>query len=174
MKWSKAKNPGHVCRAGGGGALLAFGVFEELDPIFTPTLSTLDPQTIRDALNAPDANEWRAAMDVEISRTCVACTSSLAMIGIFNMEAIAKYPPARRNLYELWLPSDLKNGRYSMLKFVKAAMAAHSGSKPELEVLHTRDLEIVTHEVATYLHSLLIADCHPSLFSCSPCSMSSL
>jgi hypothetical protein len=92
----------------------------------------------------------------------------LAMIGIFDMEAIAKYPPARRNLYELRLPSDPKNGRYSTLKFVKAVMAAHYGSKPALEILHTRDLEIVTPEAAQYLRSLLIADCHPSLFSTLP------
>ena len=92
----------------------------------------------------------------------------LAMIGIFGMEAIAKYPPAKRNLYELRLPSDLKNARYSTLKFVKAVMAAHHGSKPTLEILYTRDLEIVTPEVAQYLRSLLIADCHPSLFSTLP------
>jgi hypothetical protein len=92
----------------------------------------------------------------------------LAMIGIFDMEAITKYPPARRNLYELRLPSHPKNGRYSTLKFVKAIMAAHYGSKPVLEMLHTRDLEIITPEVAPYLRSLLIADCHPSLFSALP------
>ena len=92
----------------------------------------------------------------------------LAMIGIFDMQAIAKYPPARRNLYELRLPSDPKNGRYSTLKFVKAIMAAHYGSKPALEILHTRDLEIITPELAPYLRSLIIADCHPSLFSTLP------
>lgn len=92
----------------------------------------------------------------------------LAMIGIFGLEAIAKYPPAKRNLYELRLPSDPNNGRYSTLKFVKAITAAHYGSKPALEILHTRDLEIVTPEVAPHLRSLLIADCHPSLFSALP------
>ena len=92
----------------------------------------------------------------------------LAMIGIFDMDAIAKHPPARRNLHELRLPSHPKNGRYSTLKFVKAIMAAHYGSKPALEILHTRDLEIVTPEVAPQLRSLLIADCHPSLFSTLP------
>jgi len=92
----------------------------------------------------------------------------LAMIGIFDMEASAKYPPAKRNLCELRLPSDSKNGRYSTLKFVKAIMEAHYGSTPTLEILHTRDLELVTPEVAQHLRSLLIADCHPSLFSTLP------
>jgi len=92
----------------------------------------------------------------------------LAVIGIFDMEAIAKYPPARRNLYELRLASDPKNGQYSTPKFVKAIMAAHCESKPALQVLHTRDLDIITPEVAPYLRSLLLADCHPGLLSTLP------
>lgn len=92
----------------------------------------------------------------------------LSMVGIFDMDAIAKYSPARRNLYELRLPSDPKNGRYSTLKFVRAILAAHYGTKPALEILHTRDLEIVTSDVAPHLRSLLLADCHPSLFSALP------
>jgi hypothetical protein len=92
----------------------------------------------------------------------------LAMIGVFDMEAIAKYPPAKRNLYELRLPSDPKNGRYATLKFVNAIMEAHHGNKPTLEILHTRDLELVTPEVGQNIRSLLIADCHPSLFSTLP------
>jgi hypothetical protein len=39
------------------GVLLAFGVFEELTQAFIPTPSTPDSRTIRDALDAPDANE---------------------------------------------------------------------------------------------------------------------
>jgi len=49
-----------------GGALLAFGAFEKPGPVFRPTLSTADLQTIRDTLNAHDVNEWRAGMDNEI------------------------------------------------------------------------------------------------------------
>ena len=46
--------------------MLAFGVFEDLDPAFTPTPMTPDPQTIREALSTPDANDWMMAMDTEI------------------------------------------------------------------------------------------------------------
>ena len=46
--------------------LLAFGAFEESPEAFIPTPSTPDPRTIQDAFNAPDANEWLAAMDIEI------------------------------------------------------------------------------------------------------------
>ena len=46
--------------------MLAFGAFEELTQSFVPTPSMPDPRTIRDALDAPDANEWRATMDIEI------------------------------------------------------------------------------------------------------------
>ena len=56
--------------AGGNGALFALGAFEELEPTFTPTTSTPDPKSVRDALNAPDADEWRAAMDAEIDNMC--------------------------------------------------------------------------------------------------------
>ena len=64
--------PTHSTRSGlvrhteGAGASLAFGAFEELTQAFVPTPSTPDPRTIRDALDAPDANEWRTAMDIEI------------------------------------------------------------------------------------------------------------
>ena len=56
-------------RAGGRGALLAFGAFEKPDPVFRPTSSAPDPQTFRDALNARDANEWRVPMNIEIENT---------------------------------------------------------------------------------------------------------
>lgn len=56
--------------AGGNGALFALGAFEELEPTFTPTTSTPDPKSVRDALNAPDADEWKAAMDAEIDNMC--------------------------------------------------------------------------------------------------------
>jgi len=49
-----------------GVALLAFDAFEKSGPVFRPTPSTPDPQTIRGALNARDANEWRAAVVIEI------------------------------------------------------------------------------------------------------------
>jgi hypothetical protein len=52
--------------AGGGGALLAFGAFEKIEPAFTPTPTTPDPQSIQDTLNAPDTSEWTGAMDTEI------------------------------------------------------------------------------------------------------------
>jgi Reverse transcriptase (RNA-dependent DNA polymerase) len=42
------------------------GAFEELTQAFVPTPSTPDPRTIRDALDAPDANDWHAVMDIEI------------------------------------------------------------------------------------------------------------
>ena len=50
-------------RAGGRGALLAFGAFETPGPVFRPTPSAPDPQTIQDAR---DTNKWRAAMNIEI------------------------------------------------------------------------------------------------------------
>ena len=46
--------------------MIAFKAFEDDGPAFTPTPTTPDPQTIRDALRAPDANDWTAAMDTEI------------------------------------------------------------------------------------------------------------
>ena len=52
------------------GALLAFGAFEEPPEAFIPTLSMPDPHTIQDAFDAPDANEWLAAMDIEIENMC--------------------------------------------------------------------------------------------------------
>ena len=55
-----------VRQSGGAGASLPLGAFEELVQDFVPTLSTPDPRTIRDALDAPNANERRAAMDIEI------------------------------------------------------------------------------------------------------------
>ena len=48
------------------GALLAFGAFEEPPEAFIPTLSTPDLRTIQDVFDTPDANEWLAAMDIEI------------------------------------------------------------------------------------------------------------
>ena len=57
---------GFVRNAGGSGALLAFGAFEGLEPVFEPAPTTPDPQTSREALRAPDANDWTAAMDGEI------------------------------------------------------------------------------------------------------------
>ena len=52
--------------AGGPGTLLAFGAFEGLEPAFAPTPMTPEPQTTREALRAPDAGDWMAAMDAEI------------------------------------------------------------------------------------------------------------
>jgi len=63
---ARSTRSGLVRHAEGAGALLAFGAFEEPNQAFNPTPSTPDPRTIRDALDAPDANEWRAAMDIEI------------------------------------------------------------------------------------------------------------
>jgi hypothetical protein len=63
---ARTTRSGLVRRARGEGALIAFAAFGDLDHIFEPTPSTPDPQNIRDALNAPDANEWLAAMDLEI------------------------------------------------------------------------------------------------------------
>ena len=57
---------GLVHHTEGAGALLDFGAFEELTEGFVPTPSTPDPRTIQDALDAPDANKWRAAMDIKI------------------------------------------------------------------------------------------------------------
>ena len=57
-----------LCATLEGGALLAFGAFEKPGPVFSPTPSTPDPKTIRDALNTRDANEWRAAMNTEIEK----------------------------------------------------------------------------------------------------------
>src|SRR5258706_5719515 len=50
----------------GAGALLAFGAFEGPSQAFEPTPATPDPRSIEEALDAPDANEWMAAMDLEI------------------------------------------------------------------------------------------------------------
>ena len=52
------------------GTLLAFGAFEEPPEAFIPTLSMPDPHTIQDVFDAPDANEWLAAMDIEIENMC--------------------------------------------------------------------------------------------------------
>ena len=57
---------GLVRHAEGSGALLAFGAFEESSQAFKPTPSTPDPRTIQEALDAPDASDWIAAMDIEI------------------------------------------------------------------------------------------------------------
>ena len=55
----------------GGGTLFAFAAFETTafatsTPEFIPTPSTPNLRMIGEALKAPDANEWRAAMDMEI------------------------------------------------------------------------------------------------------------
>ena len=55
-----------MCNARRSGALLAFGAFEGLEPAFAPTPTTPDPQTTREALHAPGANDWMAAMNVAI------------------------------------------------------------------------------------------------------------
>ena len=54
----------------GAGASLASGAFEELAQDLVPTPSAPDPRSIRDALDAPDANERHAAMDIEIENMC--------------------------------------------------------------------------------------------------------
>ena len=59
----RSTRSGLVRDAGGGETLLAYGAFEELGPVFTPSPSTPDPQTIREAPSAPDGNDWRTAMD---------------------------------------------------------------------------------------------------------------
>ena len=64
---ARSTRSGLVRNAGGGGALIAFGAFEEIEPAPVPTPTMTDPQTVHDALNAPDANEWAAAMDLEIT-----------------------------------------------------------------------------------------------------------
>ena len=56
---------GLVCRLGGAGASLPLGAFEELVQDSVPTPSTPNPWTIWDALDMPDANERRAAMEIE-------------------------------------------------------------------------------------------------------------
>ena len=63
----RSSRSGLVRDAGGGGALIAFGAFEEIEePASEPTPTTPDPQTVNEALKAPDANEWIAAMNIEI------------------------------------------------------------------------------------------------------------
>ena len=47
--------------------MLAYMVFEVLEPVFTPMLTTPNPRTVCEALSEPDANEWTAAMDNEIN-----------------------------------------------------------------------------------------------------------
>lgn len=46
--------------AGGGGEIFACGAFEVLEPAFT---LMPDPQTVHEALRAPDRNKWTAAMN---------------------------------------------------------------------------------------------------------------
>jgi len=60
---SQFPRPSLVRCTGGRGALLAFRAFEKPGPVFRPTPSAPDPQTIQDAR---DANKWRAAMNIEI------------------------------------------------------------------------------------------------------------
>jgi len=55
--------------------MLDLGSFEVLEPVFTPKPTAPDPQTIREALTAPDMNEWAAAMD-DKSTICVVLASS--------------------------------------------------------------------------------------------------
>jgi len=50
----------------GRGTLLAYGVLEEPELVFTPSPSTPDPQTIREALSASDVNDWRTATGAKI------------------------------------------------------------------------------------------------------------
>ena len=66
---ARSTRSGIVHNAGGSGALLAFGALEGLEPAFAPTPTTPDPQTTREPLRAPDANDWMAAMDAEIDST---------------------------------------------------------------------------------------------------------
>jgi len=61
--WGNFTWPSLVRRAGGRGALLVFGASEKPGPVFRPTPSAPDPQTIQDAR---DATKWRAAMNIEI------------------------------------------------------------------------------------------------------------
>ena len=58
-------------RNAGGGVrvILAYGAFKNLEPAFTSTPTTPDPQTMHEALNAPDAEDWTAAMDAEVNNT---------------------------------------------------------------------------------------------------------
>ena len=63
---ARSMRSGLVCNSGGEGALIAFGAFEEV-PAFAPTPMMPDPQTVSQALEAPDADEWAAAMDNEIT-----------------------------------------------------------------------------------------------------------
>ena len=53
--------------AGDEGAMIAYAAFEVLKPTFIPTPATPNPLTIHEAHNAPDANEWMAAMDDKIN-----------------------------------------------------------------------------------------------------------
>jgi len=46
-----------VRNAGGRGVMLAFRALEVLEPVFTPKPTAPDPQTIPEALTAPDAND---------------------------------------------------------------------------------------------------------------------
>ena len=64
--FTRSTRSGFVHNAGGSGALLAFGAFGGLEPAFAPTPTTPDPQTTREELRAPDANDWMAAMDADI------------------------------------------------------------------------------------------------------------
>jgi len=63
---ARSTRSGLVRNAGGSGALLDFGAFEGLEPAFVPTPTTPDPQSTRETLRVPDANDWKAATDAEI------------------------------------------------------------------------------------------------------------
>ena len=53
--------------AGDEGAMIAYTAFEVAEPAFIPTPATPNPMSIHEAHNAPDANDWMAAMDDEIN-----------------------------------------------------------------------------------------------------------
>ena len=80
---------GLMRRLGGAGASLTFGAFEELAQDFVPTPSTLDPQPIWDTLDAPNANEWRAAMDIEIKNIhCVNVLKTVPHLSNMNINTL--------------------------------------------------------------------------------------
>jgi hypothetical protein len=57
---ARSTRSGFMRSAEGGGAMLAFTAVETIEDEFTPTPSAPVPQTV--ALQAPDENEWRAAV----------------------------------------------------------------------------------------------------------------